>query len=182
MKRALTIFITAAVLAGCGESPDPASLASKTAPTRDATKHDDHDHVHHHNPPHGGALMEVGEEFAHLELVLDRHASKLTLYVLDGEVEKPVRLTASSLKMSTSAARFDQLPKEVTSELRAIEFKAVANPLTGEAVGNTSEFVSENPSYRYLSEIIGSIENVEIKGQKFSSIKIAFPKGTVSEH
>lgn len=186
LKRAFGILITAAALAfaGCGESSDPASQASKAAPTRDAARHDqhEHDHSHHHNPPHGGALMEVGEEFAHLELVLDRNASKLTLYVLDGEAEKPVRLGASSLTMSTSAVMFDQLPNDTDSDLRTIEFKAAANPLTGETAGNTSEFVSEHVSYKYLSELAGSISNVEIKGQKFPSIKIAFPKGTVSEH
>ena len=38
--------------------------------------------------PHNGVLLEVGEEVAHVELVHDAKAGKLTLYILDGKAEK----------------------------------------------------------------------------------------------
>lgn len=38
--------------------------------------------------------MALGEEFGHLELLLNKETGELTAYVLDGEAEKPVRLGA----------------------------------------------------------------------------------------
>ncbi|KAF0245844.1 MAG: hypothetical protein FD180_1256 [Planctomycetota bacterium] len=45
-----------------------------------------------HKPPHGGVLLEVGEEVAHLELVRDEKEGKLTIYVLDAKAEKAVTI------------------------------------------------------------------------------------------
>ena len=46
---------------------------------------DDHSgHGHHHVAPHGGTLVVFGNEFAHLELVLDLSVGKLDAYFLDG--------------------------------------------------------------------------------------------------
>ena len=36
----------------------------------------------------GGTLVELGNEFAHVELVLDSNAGSLTAYVLDGEAQE----------------------------------------------------------------------------------------------
>ena len=46
--------------------------------------------AHEHKPPHSGTLVEFGEEFAHLELVLDAATGTLKAYALDGEAEKAV--------------------------------------------------------------------------------------------
>ena len=51
---------------------------------------------HEHVAPHGGALVELGEELAHLELVHDPTTGTLTAYVLDGEAEQAVRVSASA--------------------------------------------------------------------------------------
>ena len=51
-------------------------------------------HHHEHTAPHGGTLVALGEEFGHLELLLNKETGELTAYVLDGEAEKPVRLGA----------------------------------------------------------------------------------------
>ena len=44
---------------------------------------------HEHHAPHHGALEVLGDEFAHVELVLDEKTGRLTAYVLDGEAENP---------------------------------------------------------------------------------------------
>lgn len=49
-------------------------------------EHDDH------KAPHGGALLEVGEEVAHVELVHDEKAGKVTLYILDKHAKKEVSI------------------------------------------------------------------------------------------
>ena len=48
--------------------------------------------AHQHKAPHKGTLVEFGEEFAHLELVLDQATGKISAWVLDGEAEKAVRV------------------------------------------------------------------------------------------
>ncbi|MEK7466798.1 MAG: hypothetical protein AAB074_05215 [Planctomycetota bacterium] len=45
-----------------------------------------------HKAPHGGVLLEVGEEVAHLELVRDEKEGKATIYVLDAKAEKGVAI------------------------------------------------------------------------------------------
>lgn len=45
-----------------------------------------------HKAPHGGVLLEVGEEVAHLELVHDEKEGKATIYVLDAKAEKTVAI------------------------------------------------------------------------------------------
>jgi len=48
------------------------------------------EHDHEHKAPHGGALLEVGEDVAHVELVHDEKAGKVTLYILDKHAKKEV--------------------------------------------------------------------------------------------
>jgi hypothetical protein len=40
-----------------------------------------------HKAPHGGILLEVGEEVAHVEVVHDAKAGKITLYILGGDAK-----------------------------------------------------------------------------------------------
>src|SRR5205085_2013512 len=74
-----------------------ACRAAPPSPPKDATA------GHEHTAPHHGQLVELGEEFAHVELVLDRKAGRLTAYVLDGEAEQPVRVTQPTLTLMCTA-------------------------------------------------------------------------------
>jgi hypothetical protein len=56
-----------------------------------AAKEDDHKHEEH-KAPHGGTLLEIGDHAAHLELVHDDKAGKLTLYILDKEAKNAVAI------------------------------------------------------------------------------------------
>ena len=61
--------------------------------------HGTHAH-HHHTAPHGGALVVLGEEFAHVEFVLEEKRPENSLvYVLDSEAEKPVRLSQKTIEL-----------------------------------------------------------------------------------
>jgi hypothetical protein len=126
---------------------------------------------HEHAAPHGGALVELGEEFAHLELVLSASTGTLTAYALDGEAEQAVRLAHPSLEivvMKEGAA-------PVTLALRP-----VANELTGERDGDTSQFTVTSPDLRQLTRFEGRIQIVNIRGREFREVAFRFPEG--SEH
>jgi hypothetical protein len=63
------------------------------------------DHKHEdHKAPHGGTLLEVGEDAAHVEVVHDEKAGKVTLYILDKEAKNGVAIKdAPKLNLKTDA-------------------------------------------------------------------------------
>lgn len=61
-------------------------------------EHDEHDH----KAPHDGTLRMVGDHEAQLEFLLDDEAGKLSLYVLDGEAEKPQASEAKEIAVKFS--------------------------------------------------------------------------------
>src|SRR5579863_247145 len=95
-------------LTGCpGETPTATKTGTTASTAKDKPdgKDDhDHDHGHHHHHadkgPHGGALVAIGEDDAHLEIVLDVETGKLTAYVLDGEAEKPISIKQAKLQLA----------------------------------------------------------------------------------
>ena len=91
VRRTISIWMAIIAIAiaqfGCEKKEQPRQ--------EQAQAEDTHEH-HEHTAPHGGALVGLGKEFAHVELVLEKATGKLTGYVLDGEAEKPVRLRAES--------------------------------------------------------------------------------------
>lgn len=118
-------------------------------------------HEHIHKAPHGGRLVEVGEEFAHLELLWDADKASLTVYVLDGECETPVRLGQAELQLQGM---------DWSGSLRG-----VANSLSEEKVGDTSQFGGSLPGLRGHSEWSGEIRSLTVNSQTFEHLRIAYP-------
>ncbi len=125
---------------------------------------------HVHTAPHGGALNEVGEEAAHVELVVDAEQGKLTAYLLDGEAEGPV--------LSAQPAITLELICDGAEELLQLDLSAVANPLTGESVGRTSEFAAVDAALRDAKACRGTVSELRARGETFSDIPVSFPEGT----
>ena len=84
------------------------------------------DAQHEHSAPHGGTLVVLGDEFVHLELVLDPKGGKLTAYVLDGEAERGIAVRQPSLGIEVQPEGGERF---------ALALKPVANVLTGETQG-----------------------------------------------
>src|SRR5271157_4155067 len=112
----LVLALPVALATGCSRTP---SAASSGQP-----------HRHEHHPPHGGTPVVLGDEAYHVELVLDSSAGILQAYVLDGELENFIRSSAPSV----------EIVAEVGGAPRNLVLAAVANPATGETVGDTSLF------------------------------------------
>jgi hypothetical protein len=163
----------ALVQSGCQpsstETKAPAvTAASKPAPSpsAEAAKKDG---GHEHSAPHGGALIELGEEFAHVEIVLDAATGRLTAYALDGEAEKSVRVKQSEIEIA------------VKNPSVTIRLGGVANALTGETADDTSEFSGQSDRLKGATDFNGVIQTISIKGKQFNDVAFNFPKGAEKE-
>jgi hypothetical protein len=146
---ALTLLLPA-----CGRNPPPA--ASTAAPAR-----------HEHKPPHGGTPVALGDEAYHLELVRDATAGTLQAYVLDGEMENFIRTATSSFEVVAS----------VHGAPQTLLFKPVANPVTGEIVGDTSLFEAQADWLKTMAAFDATLRSLTIRGTTFSDVKFNFPRG-----
>lgn len=118
--------------------------------------------------PHGGVLIPFGNEFAHLELLLEPDAGRLSAWVLDGEAARGVQVAQPSLVIVASAA--DGPPERIVLD-------AVTRTLTGERVGHTSEFGGTAPWLRGRREFDGMLERLDLGGARLESIAFNYPRG-----
>ena len=129
---------------------------------------------HEHTAPRGGTLIVFGDEFAHIELVLDQTTGKLTGYVLDGEAEKSVRLSQKTIELKIHR-------EDIESDF-SLQLSGVANVLTGETEGDTSQFAAQSDGLQGASEFHVEIVSIAIKGQVFTDIDFEFPEGNEETH
>lgn len=126
---------------------------------------------HAHTAPHGGTLIAFGEEFAHLEIVLDPSNGQMTAYALDGEAEKSVQIAQENIVIEI------EKPSKFSLTLEAVD-----NALTGEKRGATSEFRGQSDQLKNLSECDAQIAAITIRGRQFKNVKFNFPRGNEEGH
>ena len=131
------------------------------------------DHVH--EPPHGGALQVLGDEAAHVELVLERGAGRLTAYLLDGEAERAVRIAAPVLELRVD--RIDGADASPAVRPFVLSLAAVANVLTGETVGDTSQFEVTDARLAGVKRLAGEIPAITVRGMRFERVRLLVPEG-----
>ncbi|MGE3342692.1 MAG: hypothetical protein AB7L71_04575 [Vicinamibacterales bacterium] len=176
MPRIITNVGTVALImlaAACGSSePAPAppvaepSPAAAPEPASQAPATEPADEGHHHTAPHGGALLELGEHFSFLELVVDPATGRVTLYVLDGEAEKAVRVTHPSLTLTIAE------PSGVATPLT---LDARASTLTGETVGDSSEFTGMLEALKSATAVKARLATISVKGRVFENLELLWP-------
>lgn len=131
-----------------------------------------HDH-HHHVAPRGGMLVEVGDHFANLEVVVDTATGRLTAHVMDGCAEQAIRIAQPEIMLTVI---LPPDPDEAAAEAHVVSLAAVANPLTGETVGDTSEFTAVVPELvgaRYFAGVVGDLE---IRGTMVAGLDFYYPE------
>lgn len=161
-RIALFLALAGAVcpLTGCGGGHDPEHGDGHDHDHADDASTGGHGHVH--VAPHGGVLVPLGEESAHVELLLE--GDLLTAWLLDAEAEKPLRSAQDALAMTI-----------VTDEGAVdVRLEPVASALTGETVGDTSQFQTTATSLVGvdLAHVTGSIARVEVLGAVFEAIAL----------
>ena len=154
LRHLLSIVTIAVAFTGCSkESHDDVAGA-------------DHAH-HHHAAPHGGTAVDLGDEVYQLEFVLDAATGTITAYVLDGHMEKFIRIDVPSFEVIAI----------VDAERRPLIFQASANSATGETVGDTSEFAAQADWLKTSTVFDAELTQLTIRGRTFSNVAFNFPAG-----
>ncbi|MDB6112727.1 MAG: hypothetical protein JWR69_4477 [Pedosphaera sp.] len=148
------MILVAAFLTGCGEGKPAASRPSPEP-------------KHEHKPPHGGTPVVLGDEEYHIELVLDASAATIQAYIMDGELENFVRVTAESFEIPILLARHKAV----------LHFKAVPNQATGETVGDTALFEARSDWLKFATNFDGVLSELTVRGTKYQNISFNFPNG-----
>lgn len=83
------------------DAPEAGSEAAHDHAGHDHGHGDAHDHGHSHEAvgPHGGHLLELGQEQYHAEWTHDENAKSVTVYFLDGEAKESVAVDPESAKI-----------------------------------------------------------------------------------
>lgn len=146
--------------------------------TEPAHRHDNHAkqenhsaHGHEHRPPHGGAAVVLGEEFAHLEFVRDPDTGRLSAYVFDGELENFIRIAQPSIEVVAT----------VDGAAHPLSLVAVANPATGETVGDTSQFEAQADWLKTVGVFDAVVNSVTVRGTTFRAVGFNFPRGNEAD-
>lgn len=130
------------------------------------------DHGHTHEAPHGGALVELGEHVAHLEVLVDAETGDVSVWVLDGEATNAVRIAQESIALTFAAGEDGSI--EVSAA-------AVASTLTGETVGDTSEFAGSDEGLAGFERGEVTVASVSVKGQSHENVSFPYPEGNEGE-
>ena len=164
-QLALILAILAPGLACSGESS-----SDHSEPT-DAVA-GEHGHAHH--APRGGHLVEVEPESANLELLVDAETGELVVYLLDAHAERPVRSAREGL-LVTLEGEAGQAPLE-------FELGARANPLSGETVGDSSEYRGRCERLSQSLRVRGRIHELEMRGRLFRDVGFDFTRSDDDAH
>ena len=167
---AVLMFVLSALLAGCGQKREGVvtygnkdSLDAKPAAPAEAPGHEGHGHGHGgghaHKPLMGGELVEVGEHQFNLEFKFDAARGVLQAWVLDAHAENFVRVAMPSFEV-----------REAGGAKRTVVLQAVANPISGETVGDTSSFEGAAPWLGGIKHFDGVVKAVTVRGVEFRDI------------
>lgn len=169
------VTVAAAIAAACGGSPPAPAPAEKIVPqvagemspeeaggmrAEDSSMKE----AEASKAPHGGTVVQLGA-VAQLEFVLDPSSGLLTAYVLDAGGRGVMRIPAKSIAL-------DITTPAGTSPLVLL---STANGLTGDTVGNSSQFGGTLPALKGLTTFSGTVKEATIGSEKLSGISFTYP-------
>ena len=128
----------------------------------------DHNHGdgHGHKAPHGGKLVNVGDEFCHLEFVQEPESNRLQLHVMRFHPEMPVKFVMEQIEVSA----------KVGDEEKAVIFKPVELDGVTATDQPTSLYMAEVDWLKKAANFNGTVRELKIEGKIFSEIAFQFTK------
>ena len=122
-----------------------------------------HAHAHPAEGPHHGALIELGREDYHAELVHDDATNTVTIYILDGAAKDAVAIDAKQLTLNLLVGGKPQqfqlvsMPQSADPEGRYLAFACTSEPM-GKAIdakGTTGRLNLEVSGKRFVGKLGG---------------------------
>lgn len=115
-------------------------------------------HAHPEKGPRGGALVELGEEEFHAEVLHDHDSHTVTIFLLDGSARRLVGIDSREVLVNIRSGR------------KAKQFKLAAAPQKGDRSGFSTRFAARSEE---LCHMLDEHEadarlNVRIAGRGFS--------------
>ena len=150
------IFVTASL--GCGGGHE-----------HEHGHNHDHNHGdgHGHKAPHGGVLVNVGDEFCHLEFVQEPESNRLQLHVMRFHPkEMPVKFFMEQIEVSA----------KVGDEGKVVVFKPVELDGITATDQPTSLYMAEVDWLKKAANFNGTVRELKIEGKIFSEIAFQFTK------
>ncbi len=154
MKNFFSILLLAAAL-GCGDSHDH--------------DHEGHNHgdAHGHQAPHGGVLVNVENEFCHLEFVLEPGTTRLQMHAMRFHPrEAPVKFFMEKIEATANAG----------NEGKTITFKPTKQDGVTATDQPTSVYVAEIDWLNDIPTFTGTLTELKIEGKTFTKITFKFAK------
>lgn len=143
----LRLFAVCSVAALCVVVFSDSRLLAQTA----HEEHDGHEgedaHEHPEVGPHGGHLIELGEEAFHAELVHDEEHHTVTIHLLDSAATKLIAIPAPFIVIN------------LVHDGKAEQFKLMASPIETDPKGSCSRYMSEDP------ELCEDLDHEEVKAK-----------------
>lgn len=90
---------------------------------------EDHEHEHPTSGPHGGALVELGDEEYHAEFIVKDKTNEVIIHILDSTAKKIVSISEPELLLNLKTAG------------KPRQYKLPASPVKTDPKGTTSRFV-----------------------------------------
>jgi hypothetical protein len=148
-----------AIFPGCGEKKGRKTAGGKKG-ANNVSKADPHEHEH---GPHGGHVIELGGEY-HAELTHDDDTKTVSVYLLGGDVKKPVLSNEKELSVNLTVAG---QPKQ---------YKLVAAPQQGDPEGQSSRFELKDEA------LLEALEAPKAKGRLQVTIDGKQYNGAIESH
>jgi hypothetical protein len=114
---------------GCSNEAKPTTKNKTPATTPTPQKHVE-EHTHPSHGPHGGNLIELGDEEYHAEFVHDEKTCNVMLYILDSSAKNSVAIDATEIVINL---KHDGKPEQ---------HKLAAEPQAADSPGKSSRFTS----------------------------------------
>ena len=115
--------------------------------------------------PHGGTVVKFGTA-ACLEFVHDPSSGLLTAYVLNGAATTTVRIPARAIDVQVTVPGGAKVVASLMS---------TANGLTGDTVGNSSQFGGAQPGLKGITAFTGVVTELVAGGQTFTNVGFGYP-------
>ena len=103
ISRFVATLLVASVTLGCGSDPteeSPTQIEGSPPPlATDVGDNADAAHQHPTEGPHGGHLIELGNEEYHAEMLHDEKTHTVTVYLLDGPAKETVSISLAEITL-----------------------------------------------------------------------------------